>query len=57
MTSGDPALQVMSLLGVKGRQVGKVLEQVTDWQLAHPHASADECCAWLKGLPAAGPES
>ena len=41
----------MSLLGVKGRHVGEVMERVTDWQLAHPRASAEECRAWLQSMP------
>ena len=41
-------LQVMSMLGIQGKQVGKVREQVADWQLANPSASAQECKEWLE---------
>jgi len=46
-------LQVMSIMGVQGKHVGKVVEQITDWQLANPRACAQECEEWLqanKGL-------
>jgi tRNA nucleotidyltransferase (CCA-adding enzyme) len=37
----------MSLLGVKGRQVGEVMDRVSDWQLAHPAGTKEECIAWV----------
>ena len=36
------------MLGVQGKLVGKVVEQISDWQLAHPDASAQECKEWLQ---------
>lgn len=36
------------MMGIQGKQVGKVVEQITDWQLAHPSASAQECKEWLE---------
>ena len=36
------------MLGIQGKLVGKVLEQISDWQLAHPHASAPQCKEWLQ---------
>ena len=41
-------LQVMSMLGIQGKQVGKVADQLADWQLANPGASAQECKEWLE---------
>ena len=41
-------LQVMSVMGVQGKQVGKVRDQLADWQLANPSASAQECKEWLE---------
>jgi len=32
-----------------GPWVGKVLEDVVEWQLAHPSGSKEECIKWLKG--------
>lgn len=43
-----PCLQVMSMLGIQGKQVGKVRDQLADWQLANPGASAQECKEWLE---------
>ncbi len=40
--------QVMAMLGIQGKLVGKVLEQISDWQLAHPNASAPQCKEWLQ---------
>lgn len=39
--------RVMALLGVSGKEVGPVMFDVTDWQLAHPGGSAQECETWL----------
>ena len=36
------------MLGVQGKLVGKILEQISDWQLAHPDASAKQCKEWLQ---------
>ena len=41
-------MQVMGMLGIQGKQVGSVVEQITDWQLANPSASAQECKDWLE---------
>ena len=41
-------MQVMGMLGIQGKQVGRVVEQITDWQLANPSASAQECREWLE---------
>ena len=35
-------------MGVQGKQVGKVRDQLADWQLANPSASAQECKEWLE---------
>ena len=40
--------QVMAMLGIQGKLVGKVLEQISDWQLAHPDASVQQCKEWLQ---------
>ncbi|CAK0784472.1 hypothetical protein CVIRNUC_007676 [Coccomyxa viridis] len=40
--------EVMAMLGIQGKLVGKVLEQISDWQLAHPNASAPQCKEWLQ---------
>ena len=39
--------EVMQLLGVSGPQVGKIINGLINWQLAHPHATAEECKRWL----------
>ena len=36
------------MLGIQGKLVGKVLEQISDWQLAHPNASVQQCKEWLQ---------
>ena len=38
----------MAMLGIQGKLVGKVLEQISDWQLAHPKASVQQCKEWLQ---------
>ena len=35
-------------MGIQGKQVGKVRDQLADWQLASPSASAQECKDWLE---------
>ena len=47
--------QVMAATGMKGGgpALGKLMEAAVDWQLAHPGAPADECCAHLQELHAA----
>ena len=45
---GLAGAQVIAMLGIKGKLVGKVLEQISDWQLAHPAASAQQCKEWLQ---------
>ncbi len=47
MGSISCGVQVMGLLGIQGKQMGRVIEQITDWQLANPSASAQDCRAWL----------
>lgn len=32
-----------------GPWIGKVLEDVVEWQLAHPSGTKDDCLQWLKG--------
>lgn len=36
------------MLGIQGKQVGKVRDQIADWQLANPTASSQECKEWLE---------
>jgi hypothetical protein len=45
-------LQVMQELGIKkaGPQLGQLLDQLMDWQLAHPDGTADEAKAQVKQL-------
>ncbi|KAF8912926.1 hypothetical protein CPB84DRAFT_1759891 [Gymnopilus junonius] len=35
-----------------GPWIGKVLEDVIEWQLAHPSGTPDDCLQWLKGKDA-----
>jgi hypothetical protein len=45
-------LQVMQELGIKkaGPQLGQLLDQLMDWQLAHPEGTAEEAKAQVKQL-------
>lgn len=40
-----PRPQVMALMGMEkgGPALGQLMERVMDWQLCHPHGTADEC--------------
>ena len=37
------------MLSIKGKHVGKAMDQITDWQLANPGASVQDCKEWLEG--------
>lgn len=41
--------RVMGIMGMAkgGPVLGKLMDKVVDWQLLHPHGSAEECEAWL----------
>ena len=41
-------MQVIAMLDIEGKLVGKVVEQISDWQLAHSDASAQQCKEWLE---------
>lgn len=43
-------MQAMQVVGMNkpGPQLGKLLSAVIDWQLVHPHGTADDCKQYMK---------
>lgn len=40
--------ELMKGLGIKGRAVGALTNEMLDWMILHPGASKDECWAWAR---------
>jgi hypothetical protein len=41
--------RVTAITGVKGPNLGLVMEKQAEWRLLHPHATAEDCEAWFQG--------